>query len=241
MAGVRTGPAREQLVDAELDLTPGAGLRMRPRRPARALVGGFVVAVSIVSALAIYTRIGDRRDVLAVTRTVLAGEQLTVADLKVVSIASDDDFPAVSASNRGLAVGQYARVRMIAGSLVVAESLQPEPLVDPGKVLMSVTVPLGGVPTGLREGSRLVLVVTPAGSGAGELPAVLVEAVVAAVPGNLGQLIGSDSSGAAKVALSVEVAPDRVALVGSAAQVAVGVLDPQAPFPAVPAEAGDGG
>jgi len=43
------------------------------------------------------------------------------------------------------------------------------------------------------------------------------------------------------VALSVEVAPQWVALVGSASAVSVGVLDPQAPFPADATTAPSGG
>ena len=56
---------------------------------------------------------------------------------------------------------------MVEGSLLVVDSVQARPLVDPSKVLMSVPVPLSGVPTGLREGSRLVLIVTPKAAGGG--------------------------------------------------------------------------
>jgi hypothetical protein len=65
-----------------------------------------------------------------------------------------------------------------------------------------------------------------------QLP-VLVEATVAAVPRNLAELVGGDSPGASQVALSVEVDPGRAALIGSAESVAVGVLDPSAPFPVI--------
>ena len=74
---------------------------------------------------------------------------------------------------------------MVAGSLLVADSVQARPLVDPSKVLMSVPVPLSGVPAGLREGSRLVLIVTPQTAGR-HAPPVLVEATVAAVPSQPG-------------------------------------------------------
>ena len=110
-------------------------------------------------------------------------------------------------------VGQYARVRMVQGSLLVVDSVQARPLVDPSKVLMSVPVPLSGVPTGLREGSRLVLIVTPKTAGAAA-PPVLVEATVAAVPRNLGELVGGGDSNQSTVALSVEVPPESAAVVG---------------------------
>jgi hypothetical protein len=198
----------------------------------RALVGALVVVASVVAALALFTRIGDRTEVLAVARDVLAGEQITDADLEVVSISSDDAIPTVPASQRAAIVGQYARVRLLAGSLVAGESVQPDPLVDPDRVLMSVVVPVGLVPAGLREQSRVVLVVTPPAVG-GDRPApVLVEAVVAAVPRNLGELVGSSDTGQGTVALAVEVPPAYVGVVGEAEAVSIGVLDASAPFPA---------
>lgn len=213
------------------ELASKPGLRVRPYRPMRALVGALIVVASVVAALAIYARIGNRTEVLAVNRPILAGEQITDADLQVVSISSDDSFPSVPAADRSIVVGQFARVRLAAGSLLVNDSLQPEQLVDPGRVLMSVVVPVGQVPVGLREQSRLALVVTPQQSGAQDLTPVLVEAIVAAVPRNLAEVVGNDESGRSMVALSVEVAPEWVTLVGSASAVSVGVLDPRAPFP----------
>jgi hypothetical protein len=231
---------RDQLSVAGAELAPRSGLRVRRLRPVRALAGSLLVVASVVALVTLYTRIGDRREVLAVTRTVLAGEQITDADLKAVSISSDDSFPAVAARDRELLVGQYAKVRLVQDSLLVADSVQPEPLVDPERVLMSVPVELSGVPTGLREGSRLVLIVTPPSTGAGPAPATLVEATVAAVPRNLGELVGSDgtSTGSSTVALSIEVPPSAAAIVGQAEEVAVGVLDPSAPFPNQPTAPG---
>ena len=194
---------------AGAELAPRTGLRVRPQRPGRALFGVLLVVVSVVVALMIYTRIGDRHEVLAVTRTVLAGEQLTEADLRVVSISADDSFPSVPATARDSIVGQYAKVRMVEGSLVVADSVQARPLVDPSKVLMSVAVPLSGVPTGLREGSRLVLVVTPEGA-AGDVRSGARRGDggrSSSQPGRAG-VGGGDSSNSSTVALTVEVDPE---------------------------------
>jgi hypothetical protein len=191
----------------------------------------------MVAALTVYSRIGDRHEVLALTRTVLAGDRLVDADFKVVSISTDDSLASVPASARPSLVSQYAKVRMLAGSLVVGESVQPRPLVDPTKVLMSVAVPVSGVPSGLREGSHVMLIVTPATPPAAP---VLVEAMVAAVPRDLAGQVGVATSTAATVALSVEVDPAAAATVGTAKAVAVGVLPPGASFPqpVTPAEGG---
>ncbi len=211
----------------------------------RALVGALIVVAAVIAALAIYTRVGNRTEVLAVNRTILAGEQITDADLQVVSISSDDSFPSISASNRAFVVGQYAKVRLAAGSLLVSDSIQPAELVNPDRVLMSVVVPVGLIPVGLREQSRLTLVVTPQQRGGDQPQPVLIEATVAAVPRNLAEIVGTDESGRSMVALSIEIAPQWVSLVGSASAVSVGVLNPEAPFPAndsqaFPIESGDG-
>ena len=95
---------------------------------------------------------------LVATRTVLAGEQLVDTDFRVVSISTEDDLATISASNRNVLVGQYARVRIEAGVVVTPGALQTDPLVSPDRVLMSVLVPAGEVPRGLREQSRVALV-----------------------------------------------------------------------------------
>jgi hypothetical protein len=213
------------------ELASKSGLRMRPHRPMRALAGALIVVTSVVAALALYARIGDRSEVLAVSRDVLAGEQISDADLEVVSMSSDDGIPTVPASQRSAIVGQYARVRLLSGSLLAADSVQPRPIVDPERVLMSVVVPVGLVPVGLREQSRVVLVVTPPTSGGVRPRPVLVGAVVASVPRNLGEIVGAADAGQGVVAISVEVPPQYVGVVGEAEAVSVGVLDRSAPFP----------
>jgi hypothetical protein len=122
-------------------------------------------------------------------------------------------------------VGQYAKVRMIEGSLLAADSVQARPLVDPSKVLMSIAVPASGVPIGLREGSRLLLIVTAPSTGGGT-GTELVDATVAAVPRDLGDVVSSGGS-TSSVALSVEVAPEAAPVVGSADAIAVAVVPPE--------------
>ena len=214
----------------------GRGLRVRPQRPVRAVLALLLVVASVVAALTVYTRIGDRTDVLVASRTILAGDRLTDADFRVVSLSTDGDLAVTDAAGRDLLVGQYAKVRIEEGSIVSPGAIQPEALVSADRVLMSVLVPAGDVPRGLREQSRVALVVDP---GDGSTPQ-LVEATVAAVPPDLPTVL-ADTAGvrSAAVALSVEVAPGYVALVGSADEVSVGVLDPSAPFPGEQAQLGE--
>lgn len=223
-----------------LEVRP-AGLRMRPQRPVRAFWAVLLVLSAVVAILAVFARATDRDEVLVLTRTVLAGEQIADGDLRVVAISSDDELSTVSAEQRGSVVGQYAKVRIYEGSLLIGDSVQTEPLVTPGRVSSAVTVPLGLIPVGLREQSRVALVVTPGDELAeliGEAPR-LVEGMVSAVPSNLAELVvGADAGPRASVSLSLEIAPGDVELVGSAKAVTVHVLGPDEPFPASMSELG---
>jgi hypothetical protein len=213
------------------ELAASRGLRVRPQRPMRALVGVLVVLAGVVAALAVYTRVGDRSEVLMLSRTVLAGEELSAGDLRVVSIASDEEFAAVPAAQLNELVGRYAKYRLPVGSLLVADSVQSTRLVDPERVLGSVTVPIGRVPVGLREQSRVWLVV-PLGqdpSGRDRVP-LLVEATVIDVPSDLAELIGGDESGRGVVAISVEIDPRYGGIVGLAQSVGVLLIDPNSPL-----------
>jgi hypothetical protein len=184
----------------------------------------LLLVATVVAGLALYSSLSDDTEVLVLRETVLAGEQLTTEDLRVVAVSSQDDVAWVRADQRSMVVGQYARYRLAEGGFLTADAVQPERLVTPGRVLMSVEVPAGQVPVGLRERSEVVLVVT--GPGGSDATSTVVNAVVAAVPRDLATVIedGGDA-GRDVVALSVEVPAEMVTTVGTAAAVSVGVLD----------------
>jgi hypothetical protein len=206
----------------------------------RALVGAMIVVASVVVAIAIYTGVGDRTEVLAIRNGMLAGEQIADADLQVVSLSSDDSFPAIPAADRLAVIGQYAKVRLAAGALLVPDAIQSSELVNAGRVRVAVLVPVGLVPVGLREQSRVTLVVSPPRAGATSVPPVLVEAIVLAVPHDLSDIVGSRGAQGDAIALTVEIDPRWVSVVGTAESVSVGVLDAQAAFPDPAAQLGVG-
>jgi len=197
----------------------------RPNRPLRAVAGALLVVSAVVAALAMYTNAGDRTEVLAVGRTVLAGERIADADLRVVSVAADGVVP-IAAADRGEVVGRSARVRIVAGSLLVDSALSDDPLVSPSSAVMAIELPAVNVPVGLRERSPVLLIAVPARTAmTGEPVApLLVDAIVAAVPHDLAELAGF--GGAATVSLSVEVAPEYVAALGAAESLAIAVREP---------------
>ena len=93
------------------------------------------------------------------------GEQLTGDDVRPIDVDADDTLRAIPADRLSTIVGQYAKVRLVAGSLVVTESLQGAPLVSSGAAVVAIQVPDGALPIGLRERSPVELVVPVAGDG----------------------------------------------------------------------------
>ena len=70
----------------------------------------------------------------------------------------DPTVPVVHAADLDRVVDQYARVHLVEGTLVVAETLQPDPLVADGQAVVSLEMRYTRIPAGLRERSRVLIV-----------------------------------------------------------------------------------
>ena len=192
------------------------GFRPASRRRARIAIGAALAAVAIGGNVLVYSSLDDKTEVLQVVRNVRAGEVVTSADLRVVEVDLDPTVPAVAADQIGLVVNQYARVYITSGSLMVEQLVQPAPLVTAGAGVVAVEIRPTRVPSGLRERSRVMIVVVPE-DGDDEL-FVTTGRVVAR---------GTDSDNVTGVfGLSVEVSEADAPFVASGDDVRVVVLDP---------------
>jgi hypothetical protein len=72
--------------------------------------------------------------------------------------------PTVAANQVHLVVGQYARVYITSGTLIMHQLVQPNPLVSAGASVVAVEIRPTRVPSGLRERSRVMIVVLPSNS-----------------------------------------------------------------------------
>jgi hypothetical protein len=179
---------------------PARGFRPSARRRRRLAIGVGLGALAIAGNLAVYSSLDDRAGVLQVVADVPAGEELRAEHLRVVELGLDPTVRAVDATAIDQVVGQYAKVRMVAGSLVVVESLQPLPLVEPGTSIVALQLPSGSLPVGLRERS-LVQIVVPVRSTSVEVEPVGPVVVTGRVVG----LPTVPDGVTATVSLSVEV------------------------------------
>ncbi len=205
----------ERTTSTRAERPPAGPSRMSSRARGRLALGALVIALGVLVNLAIYRGVNDKSAVLQLARDVPAGQQLTSDDFRSVEIGSDSAFRSVPAGDINAVVGSYAKVRLIAGTLLAREALQAGPLVAAGASVVAVTVPSGEVPIGLRERSRVSVVMV-----ASDRSSQSVEGRIVGLP------TASTSSG--QVSVSIELAAADAAAVASAENVRLVLLDPGA-------------
>jgi hypothetical protein len=151
-------------------------------------------------------------------RDVPAGEQITADMLRTVDADVDSTVNVIAGDRLDSLVGSYARVRLVAGSLVTAEALQPTPLITAGTSVVAIQVADGSLPIGLRERVPVLLVV-PGDGSATDAGAVSVAGRVVGLPTETSSALGLQS-------LSVEVAAADAATIAAADDVRVVLVEP---------------
>jgi hypothetical protein len=173
-----------------------------------------LVAVGVV--LFVFSTTDKRVAVLQVVRDIPAGSQLNAADVRSIELSTDPSLAVVKASDLAAVVGRYAKVRIVTGGLVSTSLLQAAPLVTPGAAVVAVTVPAGELPAGLRERSRVQVVIPPRGEDAQPAP----------VFGRVVGLPSAPDSTTGQMSVSLEVAAADAVVVAGADKVRVVLLDP---------------
>jgi len=200
---------------------PRSHYRPPSRRRRRIAAGVALAAAAIAGNVFVYAGLDEHAAVVQVVRDVPAGEQLRPDMLRAVEVELDDSVAAVPADDLGAVAGQYAKVRLVAGSLVTQAALQADPLVAAGSSVVAVELPEGALPVGLRERSPVELVI-PAPPGAAT-PPVVVRARTVGLP----RTPGTASPGIGTTSLSVEVAAADAATVAAADDVRIVLVEPR--------------
>ncbi|MFV2021705.1 SAF domain-containing protein [Micromonospora sp. LOL_023] len=149
------------------DLPPSpTGTRRPGRRSGRRVVAGVLLVLATVVT---FWQVDLRRHIdeqfLAVARDVPAGQVITDADLRVARVANPSGLALVPAQDSGGIVGRTATVPLVAGSLLVSAQVGPVAWPAEGEAVIAVPVAPGRAPTSLTAGSRVVVLVAPAGGG----------------------------------------------------------------------------
>jgi SAF domain len=206
----------------------GRGFRPATRRRNRIAAGVALAAVAVGGNLLVYANLDSSEPVVQTVRDVPAGARITSDMLRTVDVDAESTVNVVSADRLESLIGTYAKVRLVAGSLVTSQSVQASPLVTPGSAVVAIQVADGALPAGLRERVPILLV----------MPGRTAEESVASVPGRVVGLPVETASALGLRSLSVEVAAADAATVAAADDVRVVLVEPSTD-PAVAAGTAD--
>jgi len=137
------------------------------RNRTRIALGLLVIVLSVLGTVSLYSSTGDRVEVIAVRRTVPAGQVVTDDDLGTVSIAKGSGLAVVSVADRAEMVGKVAAVGLVPGSLLAPEQLRDGPAVENGMAIAGAVLKPGQYPVGLQAGDEVLLVETPTAAATG--------------------------------------------------------------------------
>jgi len=147
---------------------------------------------------------------------------------RVVEVDVDPSVPTVTEDQLPLLIGQYARVRIVSGSLVTGLTFQDQPLVSDDKAIIAIEIDADLVPVGTRERSNVQLVTLDADDVPRTVPG---RALVPPMP---------TESGQGTVSMSIEVDTDQAAPLATAEIVRVVLLPPEPDTAAGDTDDGEG-
>ena len=212
--------------------TAGVPLRTRRRSGPLAAAGVLLVAGCALAFALAWLRAGDRAPVLAVSRTVAAGQVITAGDLTTARVSADGPVSFIPASQESAVTGHTAATALPAGSLLTAGDIGAAPP-GTGQALLGVAVKAGQFPPDLAPGDTVDVLATPAGPSAGGSAGAGTGAQ-AALPVGRALVVSVSSQPAAPGTVVVELQVSQDAMPQIAAAAATGQID----LAAVPASGG---
>lgn len=188
------------------------------RRPAVVAIGVALIAVGSLAAVYLTQVVGRTVPVVALARSVQAGEAIERSDLTIAHVNTDPALHPVSADRLASLVGERAAMDLPAGSLLTEEAVTNKLVPGVGQSVVGVALTPAQLPAvPLRSGDRVRIVDTPAAQGdpPSKSPLTISGEVVSVVgPSDTGLTVVNVLIPAAAAAdLAAHVATARVALV----------------------------
>ncbi len=197
------------------DLTIEPAGRRRVRLPELAV--GVLVTVGFALAAVLWQLNATQRDpALALARDVARGETITVDDLRVVYLASDDPIAHLGRGDAELVVGRSAVSDLPSGTLLVAGQLADPAELAPGEGVVGLSLEPGQYPFGLALGDAVNVVGAPEGGGGGVVADGAEVTAVEELAGEQRRLVSLllPEDAANGVAAAAEAGPLRLVQVG---------------------------
>lgn len=129
------------------------------------LIAVFLVVVSALVAVVLFSRAAAREPVLALAQPVERGQVISSGDLMVVYVATDDPITTLSSEAASGLVGLSAVADLEAGTILTPAHFVSRSLLDVGEGVVGLALSPGEYPTPLLAPGDLVdVVVTDSGS-----------------------------------------------------------------------------
>ena len=129
------------------------------------LIAVFLVVVSALVAVVVFSRAAAREPVLALAQPVERGQVISSGDLMVVYVATDDPITTLSSEAAYGLVGLTAVTDLEAGTILTPAHFVSRSLLDAGEGVVGLALAPGEYPTPLLAPGDLVdVVVTDSGS-----------------------------------------------------------------------------
>jgi hypothetical protein len=191
------------------------GFRPSARRRNRIAAGIALGAAAIGGNVLVYSSLDDTTTAVQAVDNIPAGSQVTADMFRVVEVDVDPSVPTVTEEQLPLLIGQYSRVRIVSGSLVVGLTFQAEPIVQANKAIIAIEIDQDLVPIGTRERSNLQLVTLDD------------DDIPQTVPGRALAPPTPSGSGQGTVSMSIEVDTAQAAALAAAEIVRLVLLPPE--------------
>ncbi|GIE89737.1 hypothetical protein Are01nite_62170 [Actinoplanes regularis] len=164
------------------------------------LIGGLLSVLLCAGLFAMVQLSGDARvQVLAVARSVAAGQPLSAADLKAVRVVPDPSVPLVKAVQVDQVIGRSPAVPLAPDTLLTESQLGPVAWPAAREAVVAAVFKPGGVPAGLAPGSHALVVAVAKSDVTGATDSTLASAPVAATVVDIAA--GADGTGTTVVSL----------------------------------------
>ena len=189
-----------------------ASVQLRARRsPRLILLGILAVALGGLGAAALYSSSTTTESAVVMARDVVRGQEITSADLAIVSVPAGLQVEATDADRMSSLIGQRALTDLPAGAFPAERHLGTEP-VPTGQTLVGLKLSQGRLPmAALPPGSKVQLVSLAEGA-TGATDAVVATAPVASDDGSGYALDVTVAAGSAHIVATL-AANDQLALV----------------------------
>jgi hypothetical protein len=135
---------------------PSVGNRLptppRERKPALAALAVLLILVGALGATMLVLQVGDRVEVVKVTKEVQAGESLKTSDVTSVMVAEDESIHYVEWSQLKTIQTYKAKSTIYPGTLAVGEMFAKKATLPAGKAAVGLALKEGQYPSDIKAG-----------------------------------------------------------------------------------------